>query len=173
MYWFLFSSKVWPLERRAVLSSYSLLSYWSEREILICWSTRLCIHLLFLVCALSGDRTHSLGLSGWCSNQLRYLARAVLFLFLYPPFISQCSAPGRSWVTAWILGQCTLHFYPFQVFYKAIRMFFKTQGKGEKERNIDSLFHLSMPSLVESCKCTNQGLNPQLQHTELTLHQLC
>ena len=49
-----------------------------ERE--ICCSTYLCIHLLILVCALTEDRTYNLGVSGRCSNQLSYWARA-----FYPP----------------------------------------------------------------------------------------
>ena len=35
-----------------------------ERETSICCSTYLCIHWLILVCALTGDRTRNLGLSG-------------------------------------------------------------------------------------------------------------
>ena len=59
--------------------------YWWEKErkrerretlILICFSTYLCIHWLILVCALTGDRTHNLGISEWCSNQLSYLSKA-------------------------------------------------------------------------------------------------
>ena len=46
-----------------------------ERERLICCSTSLCIHRLLSVCALTGDQTHNLGVSGWCSNPLSYPAR--------------------------------------------------------------------------------------------------
>ena len=35
-----------------------------------------CIHWLILICALTGDRTHNLCVSGQCSDQLSYLARA-------------------------------------------------------------------------------------------------
>ena len=42
----------------------------------ICFSTYLCIHWLILVCALTGDRTHNLGMWRCCSKQLSYLARA-------------------------------------------------------------------------------------------------
>ena len=59
-----------------------------ERKTLICCSTYLCIHWLFLVCALTRDRIHSPGVSGWCSNQLSYPARARLLLL-------NCSQFGR------------------------------------------------------------------------------
>ena len=39
-----------------------------ERETLICCSTYLCIHWLLLVCALTGDQTCNLGISGGCCN---------------------------------------------------------------------------------------------------------
>ena len=52
----------------------------SQRERLratsICRSTHLCTHWFILVCALTGDRTCNLGVSGQCSNQLNYLASA-------------------------------------------------------------------------------------------------
>ena len=35
-----------------------------EKETLICFSTYLCIHWLILVCALTGDQTHNLGILG-------------------------------------------------------------------------------------------------------------
>ena len=54
------------------------------RKILICSSTYLCIYWLILVCALTGDWTHNLGVLGWCSNQLSYPARASHH-FLIPP----------------------------------------------------------------------------------------
>ena len=38
--------------------------------------TYLCTHWLVLVCALTGNQTPSLGVSGWRSNQLSYPARA-------------------------------------------------------------------------------------------------
>ena len=47
-----------------------------------CCSTYLCIHWLILVCALMGDQTCNLGVSGWCSNQLSYLARAETYIIL-------------------------------------------------------------------------------------------
>ena len=47
-----------------------------EREPSICCPTYLCIHGLFLVCTLTGDQTHNLGVSRWCSNQMSYPARA-------------------------------------------------------------------------------------------------
>lgn len=46
------------------------------KETSICCSTHLCIHRLILVCALTGDWTHNVGVLGWCSNQLSYPARA-------------------------------------------------------------------------------------------------
>ena len=42
-----------------------------------------CIHWLVLVCALTGDQTHNLGISGRYSNQLSYPARAT-WPYLYP-----------------------------------------------------------------------------------------
>ena len=53
-----------------------------ERETLICYSTYLCMHWLLLICALTRDQTCNFGTSGWCSNQLSYLARPVLSIFL-------------------------------------------------------------------------------------------
>ena len=47
-----------------------------QRETLICCFTYLLIFWLILVCALNGDQTCNLGILGWCSNQLRYLAKA-------------------------------------------------------------------------------------------------
>ena len=41
-----------------------------------CCSTYGCSHWFILVCALTGDQTHNLGVLGWHSNQLSYLARA-------------------------------------------------------------------------------------------------
>lgn len=46
----------------------------TEAEAWIC-SACLCIHWLLLVCALPGDRTHSLGVWGWHANSLKYPAR--------------------------------------------------------------------------------------------------
>ena len=54
---------------------------WREREMLICCSTYLYIHWLFLVRTLTRDQTHKLGIVGWCSNQLSYLARALISFF--------------------------------------------------------------------------------------------
>ena len=45
------------------------LFYWFERETLTCCSTYLYIQWMLLVCALTGDRTCNLGVSGWSSNQ--------------------------------------------------------------------------------------------------------
>ena len=56
-----------------------------ERE-RICCSTYLCIHWLFLVCALSRDGTLHFGVSGWRSNQLSYLAGAALSLVFFPNY---------------------------------------------------------------------------------------
>ena len=54
-----------------------------EREALTCSSIYLCTHRLLLmwVCALTGDWIHSLGLSGWCSHQQSYPARAEVKYF--------------------------------------------------------------------------------------------
>ena len=53
-----------------------------------CHSNYLCIHWLLLVCALTGDWTCNLGISGQCCNQLSYLTRAgfiysIFFKFLF------------------------------------------------------------------------------------------
>ena len=54
-----------------------------EREKMsICCSTYSCIHLLTLVCNLTGYQTCNLGASGWCSNELNYPARAIIVLLL-------------------------------------------------------------------------------------------
>ena len=47
-----------------------------ERETPVCCSIYLCINWLLLVCALTGAQTRNLGISGWHSNQLSYLASA-------------------------------------------------------------------------------------------------
>ena len=51
------------------------------RETLNCYCTYLYIHWVILLCAQTGDWTHNLGISEWCSNQLSYLARVVLRLW--------------------------------------------------------------------------------------------
>ena len=53
-----------------------------ETEILTCHPTFLCIHWLFLVCTLTGDRTHNLGVSVHCSNLVRYPAAKATLAFL-------------------------------------------------------------------------------------------
>ena len=62
-----------------------------ERKTLICCSTYLCIHWLTLVCTLTGDQTHNLGLLGRCSNQLTELPGQGC-LALLTPWLSPC--PG-------------------------------------------------------------------------------
>ena len=65
----------------------------TERKTLIYCSTYLCIHWLVFVCALTGDWTHNLGISGQCSNQLSYRFKkkkqhsflSVLSLSFLPP----------------------------------------------------------------------------------------
>ena len=52
-----------------------------ERETFICCSTYLCIYWLILVRALTGDQTHTLGVSERCSNQLSYLTRVYITNF--------------------------------------------------------------------------------------------
>ena len=47
-----------------------------RQQTLICCSTYWCIHCSILACALTEDQTHNLGVSGCCSNQLSYAARA-------------------------------------------------------------------------------------------------
>ena len=49
-----------------------------EREPWICCSTYLCIYWLLLVCALTGDQTSNLGISGQRSNQLSYPAKLLI-----------------------------------------------------------------------------------------------
>ena len=53
-----------------------------EREASSCCCIYLCIHWLLLVCALTGDWTCNIGVSGWYSNYLSYLARAKRVYFL-------------------------------------------------------------------------------------------
>ena len=52
-----------------------------QRETSICCSTYSRIQWLLLVCALTRDQTPKLGVSGQCSNQLSYPARAILKFF--------------------------------------------------------------------------------------------
>ena len=59
-----------------ILLIYSKLG--KERKTLICCSTYWCIHWFILVCALTGDRTHNLGIAGLHSNQLSNLDMAKL-----------------------------------------------------------------------------------------------
>ena len=55
-----------------------------ERETLICCFTYLCFHWLFLVCALTEDQTHNLGVLGQRSNHPSYPATAPSgFLVIY------------------------------------------------------------------------------------------
>ena len=55
-----------------------------KKETSICCSAYLCIHCLLLLCALTRDRTHNLGIWGWRSNQVSCPARAhCTFLTLY------------------------------------------------------------------------------------------
>ena len=71
-------------------SSFLNFIYWFERErkgereeerkTLLCCSTYLCIHSLFLICVLTGDRTHKLGVWGQGSKQL---ARAESLFSVY------------------------------------------------------------------------------------------
>ena len=57
-----------------------------EREREICCSTVLCIHWLFLVCALTRDWMCNFGLSGWCSNHPTELSIQGWIKFLSNPF---------------------------------------------------------------------------------------
>ena len=73
-----------------------------ERETLICCFTYLCIHWLILVCALTGDQTCNLAISGWCSNQLSYLTKATkdcwpvtLLLWYRKPHLTLWCIPGQ------------------------------------------------------------------------------
>ena len=52
------------------------LFFFFEKERNICCYTYLCLNWLILISALTGDRTHNFGVSGQCSNQLNYPARA-------------------------------------------------------------------------------------------------
>ena len=49
-----------------------------KKKTSVCCSTYWCIHTLIFVCALTGDWTHNLGVSGGRSDKLRYPARAKL-----------------------------------------------------------------------------------------------
>ena len=46
--------------------------YLTLQKLLICSSTYLYIHWLILICALTGDQTHNLGVLGQHSNQLNH-----------------------------------------------------------------------------------------------------
>ena len=61
-----------------VYSSFFHWSFFIYRKTSICCPTYLCIHWLLLVCALTRDQTHNLGVLGQCSNQLSCLTRAKL-----------------------------------------------------------------------------------------------
>ena len=67
-----------------VLLAYSVFfkNWFREIEILVCCSTYLCICWLILLCALTTDQTHNLGVLGECSRRLSYLARARPLPFL-------------------------------------------------------------------------------------------
>ena len=55
------------------------------------------------------------------------------------------------------------------VFILHVNIFFKFFHLREKEREINLLFHLFVCSLVDSCMCTDWGLNPQPWHSGVTL----
>ena len=65
-----------------------------KKKTSICCSTYLCICWLIPVCALTGDQSHNLGVSGQCTNQLSHPARAVLNLVTL--VISSSLTPLRS-----------------------------------------------------------------------------
>ena len=67
----------------------------TDRQTSICCSTYLCLYWLILVCALTRDQTHNLGVSRQCSNQLSYPARAELFLHDLPTSHSTPTAESR------------------------------------------------------------------------------
>ena len=69
-----------------------------ERETSVCCSTHLCIHWFILACALTGDQTNNLSVSGWCSNQLSYPARAAEILIMLTYHRASC------WPTALMIS---------------------------------------------------------------------
>ena len=73
-------------------------------------STYLCIHWLILVCALTRDQTHNLGVLGRCSNQLSHPVRASVTLF------EVCSAMALSLLTEY----CIHHQGNFRVFLQPL-----------------------------------------------------
>ena len=72
--------------------SFFLRNWWERREIETerererererPWFVIPLIHWLIFICAFTRGQTHNLGISGWCSNQLSYLARYANFLFI-------------------------------------------------------------------------------------------
>ena len=82
-----------------------------EQERSDCCSTYLCIHWLIFVCVLTEDQTHHLGVLGWRSNQLSYLAR--MGIYWYSEYTSQCIIVLELWMPNWnivayLLGQILL-----------------------------------------------------------------
>ena len=67
-----------------------------ERESSMCCSTHLCIHWFLLVCALTGDQTHNLGILRGHSNQLSYPARATHQFFIRTPTFCRQSYQQRT-----------------------------------------------------------------------------
>lgn len=68
----------WPGLTSLSLLKIFFLIYWFERETetLICYSTHWGTHWLILVCVLTGDWTHNLGILGQYSNLLSFPASA-------------------------------------------------------------------------------------------------
>ena len=79
---------------------------------MICCSTYLCIHWLFLVCVLTRDRTRNLGLAGWHSTQLSYPARATIRLF----------KNSLQFSCLFVLIEIPLYFFfcPHRIFFKSL-----------------------------------------------------
>ena len=74
-----------------LLFFYLLIDFWEREREDIFLFFYLFIHSLvapcILICDLTGDWTHNLGLSGWCSNQLSYLAKAFKYFFCFIFFL--------------------------------------------------------------------------------------
>ena len=112
----------------------------TQREILTCCSTYLYIHWLLLVCALTRDWTHNLGILGWCYNQLSYLARAIIII------IFNSHMRTFFFLGSWLLER------------EEVR---QKERERNKERRIDWLPPIHSQTGDHIPLCPDQGWHPQ------------
>ena len=72
----MWNSCLWNISFKNLLKFFIDWFWEREKETSVCYSTYLCVHWLFGVCVLTRDWTCNFGISGQCSNQLSYPARA-------------------------------------------------------------------------------------------------